>query len=215
MAKSSLFLNVVFLSGFIWIAGCGALDKNAPTKSNFKVAIQSALDKRPRCLTTLVPKDVPAIGKHLRPDTELEPYVAAGLVNRTEANVDARQDWMMLYGPKPGQKVPGYHYDLTELGRKVSHPNTRQHIIAGSHLDFCYAMPEVDEVVRFTQPADAMGMTVTRVTYNYHLANFSEWARNPAFANAENLDRDLSLASQPREESMELILTSDGWRDHP
>ncbi len=121
----------------------------------------------------------------------------------------------MLYGPKSGRKTPGYHYDLTDLGRQVSHPSAHQYMTAGSHLDFCYAVPEVYEVVRFTQPADALGMTVTRVTYTYHLANFAEWAKNPEFVKAEHLERDLSLATQPKENSMELILTSDGWSNHP
>ncbi len=81
MTKAMLFMNIIFLSGFMGITGCSSFDKKAPTKSNFKVAIQAALDKNPRCLSVLVPKDVPATGKQLRVDTELEPYVAAGLVN--------------------------------------------------------------------------------------------------------------------------------------
>jgi len=214
MTKSILLLTVIFLSDLIWLTGCSSFDKKAPTKSNLKAAIQAALDNNPRCLTALVPKDVSSIGRQLRPDGELEPYLVVGLINRAEAQVDSRQDWMLLYGSKSTQRVPGYHYDLTDLGRKVSHTTTEQYM-SGAHVDFCYAMPEVDDVVRFTQPANAFGMTITHVTYSYHLANFAEWARNPAFVKAEHLERDLALVSQPKQESMELILTSDGWRNHP
>ena len=214
MTKSILFVTIILLAGLLCITGCSAFDKKAPTTSNFKAAIQATLDQRPQCLIVLVPKDIPARGKLLRPDAELEPYRDVGLVSRTEEQVDARPDWMMFYGPKSNQKVPGYHYDLTDMGRQLSHPATHQ-FMSGAHVDFCYAVPEVDEVVRLTQPADAWGMTVTQVTYRYHLANFVEWAKNPAFVKAKHLEGDLALASQPKEESMELILTSDGWRNHP
>src|SRR5260370_36098930 len=105
----------MLLIGLLCITGCSAFDKKAPATSNFKAAIQTTLDKRPRCLIVLVPKDIPARGRQLRPDTELEPYRDAGLVSRTEEQVNARPDWMMFYGPKSNQRVPGYHYDLTKM----------------------------------------------------------------------------------------------------
>lgn len=45
---------------------------------------------------------------------------------------------------------------------------------------FCYGEPAVKEIVRFTEPGDMMGMTVSQVEYTYQLKNMPEWAKSKA-----------------------------------
>jgi hypothetical protein len=218
--KNTPFTETLIVGIAVVLTSCGIFDKKAPTKGNFKRAIQASIEGKPRCFEAEVPKDVPAWLGKLRLDENLEPLVAAGLVQRSNAQVPESQNpFAVSFGKKEAPKiVPGFHYDLTDLGKKVSRPVEARVAMFGASANerqFCYATPRVDEVVRYTEPSNVMGITVTEVTYTYHLADFADWATAPALAQKKFLQHALSLRDHPEEAQKTLILTSDGWRDHP
>lgn len=142
--------------------------------------------------------------------------MAVGLVSRAEAQI--KQTGWGSYEPK---LVRGYRYALTGAGEAATaasaklnrHPMTT--FFGQDQKEFCYGIPVLDEVVRFTEPANAFGMTVTEVTYRYRLTNIPGWAMNPAVAQAFFLQNQLAAEARPQEAKMDLILTSDGWRSQP
>jgi len=43
---------------------------------------------------------------------------------------------------------------------------------------FCYGEPPVKEIVRFTEPGDMLGMTVSQVEDTWQLRNMPEWTKS-------------------------------------
>lgn len=190
--------------------GTACTSKTAATKGNFKNAIQAELDKDPACISADVPKDVPSFNGRLRPDEQLEPLVKVGLVTRSQAMV--QQSVMdVMFGEKR-KKVPGLHYELSSLGKQYVKPVKRPMMgFGGPSANVCYGNRKVDEVVRYTEPASAMGMTVTQVTYTWKLTNVADWAKNPDVEKTYYTPRDLQAADTPEQANMDLALSNDGW----
>ncbi|WP_242416474.1 hypothetical protein [Sphingomonas panni] len=99
----------------------------------------------------------------------LDALAQAGLATRTESERPAR--WKGAEGA-PFVRQPLLSYAPTEKGaaylRTIEHQATREKVQVPS---FCLAKGEVVEVVRWTDPVDVPGSTVSRVTYRYRGAD--------------------------------------------
>ena len=74
---------------------------------------------------------------------------------------------------------------------------------------FCYGEPAVKEIVRFTEPGDMMGMTVSQVEYTWQLKNMPEWARSKAMqATFPQLERDNADTLKDKDA---VVLMNEGW----
>lgn len=69
-----------------------------------------------------------------------------------------------------------------------------------AHL--CLGDGKVDEIVRWTEPADMFGQKLTQVTYRYSATNL------PATLPAD----DRRQLETPQEAKATLVQTSDGWQ---
>ncbi len=66
----------------------------------------------------------------------------------------------------------------------------------------CLGDGKVDQIVRWTEPGDAFGQTMTQVTYTYSATNL-----------ADDLPKEMiEQASKPREAKVTLVKMSDGWQ---
>lgn len=98
-------------------------------------------------------------------------------------------------GSRPGPFDPTV-LDLTEKGRAEK--------VWDSSRGFCVGKREVDEVVRWTEPASSNGVLATRIDYTWKLGDRPSWATPELFSEVKGMEKpveDLAIAQK----------TSDGW----
>ena len=77
----------------------------------------------------------------------------------------------------------------------------------------CYGTPEVVEIINFTEPADAMGATVSNVRYSYRLVDVATWASDPVLSKQYQwLPERISNPSISKDD--DFVLTNNGWTHH-
>ena len=127
------------------------------------------------------------------PRTDLEALARVGLVSKTAAAVNGVQQ---------------IRYDITAKGRSSTFAG--ESIRAGEPNVFCFGEIEVDSISNFTEPAEADGMHVTRVTYTRKLTHQPSWAKDAAVQKAFPAYSAAGYETNPQTSGM--ILTSEGWR---
>lgn len=210
----------------IILSGCS--DPKKASEGNFATAINAHLAKTPACLDlptssvqpagenrgyTALPLyyDVPtrpgaAQDLFKRQTQQVDALVSAGLMQVKDATIPQRG---MFAEDSRSIKVKAY--DLTDSGRKaLAKPEEgSQNAFSSSRNRLCYGTPEVVEVTQFTEPADAMGVSVSRVAYTYRLKDKADWSANPAMLEAfPALKR---TTSDTIEDKADLVLTNKGW----
>ena len=100
---------------------------------------------------------------------QLEPLVRAGLIS---VETIQKND-----SAAPGQaRAADYlRYAPTAMGEKVIRKGANS-FLGGT--DICFARRKVVNVESFTEPVEVMGMTVSRVTYEYEMSNVEAWAKD-------------------------------------
>jgi hypothetical protein len=98
--------------------------------------------------------------------------------------------------------VPGKTYSLTGTGKAA---------LRGNGVDFCAGHYEVDQVLQFTVPGNAiMGTTVSEVDFTYNARDVPPWATNRDVQSAfPDLTKEIASGQHG---SAEMVLTNDGWR---
>lgn len=127
-----------------------------------------------------------------------EVLVKAGLLTATDGTTKDTQ----LFGNGP-KEVPAKIYVLTDAGKKaLADPN-------GKGTGLCAGRYKVDKVVRFTEPSNAMGSTMSEVSYSFSAVDVPDWAKS---ADVQQVYTSLAsqLADQQKGRTM-LVLASDGW----
>lgn len=205
------------------VAGCS--DPKTASKKNFEMAINDWISQNPPCLslpysgvraadraadTGVFPLYVEAaVSEHpMRLENQrkaaapFETLAAAGLLKGEAAEITQSG---YFGGPQP--KVAVVAYTLTPEGEKAFSAKGNSRMRADP--SFCYGEPSVKEIVRFTEPGDMMGMTVSQVEYTYQLKNMSEWARSkPMQAAFAQLARD---NAETLEGKAAVVLMNEGW----
>ncbi|KVL28714.1 hypothetical protein WS97_25550 [Burkholderia territorii] len=211
--------NTVFFSVAVAIllAACGS--KKDASNSNFKEAIDAHLakscvtvrpggfmggDAYPISVTLHVPDNFTSPQQTAERNADsTRPYevlVKAGLLTTKDGTT--KQVSMFGSGPKD---VPTRIYDVTDAGKKVlADPN-------GKGTGLCAARYKVDEVVRFTEPSNAMGSTMSEVSYTFSPIDIADWAKS---TDIQQVYTGLAseLADHQKGRTM-LVLASDGWID--
>ena len=197
----------------------GCSDPKAANEANFRKALEPAVHDRfcggvyaerlavpPEDGTEAWPVRVPLQALKGMGDFDkaaralLEQGARDGLLTRKVQVISAKR--VGTFGGPPAVQ-PVISYTPTSKGSEVFRP-------AGGdpsknrkpHAAVCAAKAEIVDVVRWTNPGDMFGQTVTLVTY--HVQGTDVYASAPT---------DLRKGvDQPREETTALVRTSDGWR---
>lgn len=197
------------------IAGCDS--SKTASSSNFKKLINDAMAKDcvvvgpgmnlnspgpyPHYVTLATPGFLMnAESVKIENDRMTGPYealVKAGLLTGRDGDVPA------YVGAK--NTVKGRIYDLTSEGKK--------YLIDPKTTGFCAAHYSVDAVTQFTQPGNAMGVTVSMAQFSYSAVDVAPWAKDPALLKVfTGLDKQLASGQKG---SAEMDLMNTGWKAHP
>ncbi|GIZ51874.1 hypothetical protein [Noviherbaspirillum aridicola] len=200
---TSLSLALVLL-----LSGCS--DPKAASESNFKKAAQAYLDSvYPKCYVT---QTFPYTTTYHtgRKDTGdlLHALVKAGLLAEKELSRQKTDGWMTAKGD---DFIVKSTFELTEEGRKhyKSDGGKPMGYDAGG---YCAGKAEVDEIVRYTEPSDALGTRISRVNYTYRVKDLPKWALTPELvAVVPALKQDVESKEKPVKVTEGFVLTNEGW----
>ncbi|MFV1416856.1 hypothetical protein QMK79_28070, partial [Klebsiella pneumoniae] len=76
-------------------------------------------------------------------------------------------------------------YDLTEEGKKYYKQDAAKNMRGENLGGFCFGKATVTDVSNFTEPSDAMGQKISRVTFTYKVSDIPDWAKSPEILNAD------------------------------
>lgn len=170
------------------LTGCSVTpDPKAATKENFATAINAWISKHPLCVS---PSSINEVGAHdswpRRVSNDIPLGPAHDEVAKARESNRASFDALVQVGllntktttvQTAGVTLPAIEYNLTAEGKKaIAGDQARFHSEAAS---LCYGRPVVDEVDDFTAPAAMYGgVTVSHVSYRYHVTDIPAWARD-------------------------------------
>jgi hypothetical protein len=180
------------------------------SEESFRPAIAAYLAQEPKCIgepAITFPASVPTAPFVLEESAD---YRAK--VQRLDALV--RLGLLTSHVQREGTVQQENVYDLTPAGREV-HRQVRPGRWDPTKpvAAFCYAAPEVDHVVRYTEPAEGAGVILSEVTYAYRLGKVAPWAEDPELRRMyPYVEQELATRSTPREATLTLEKASDGWR---
>ena len=186
------------------LALCCSLACSGPksaTKKNFARAIDRKLAAlNPVCIENrhTFPASVEADdgygNRFLKP---LQALKAAGLLESTET--DVRVLTANPFGPR--RTRPGFEFKLTAPGRAAWNESRRT---------FCFGTASVDQILRFTEPATALGVLMSQVQYTLQMPDRAPWSQVP-----EVIEQFPALQRFEKRrtegETAIAVLTSDRW----
>ena len=198
---SSLCDLAVCVVALSFLAACDNPPK--ADKSSFEKTLQGYYDAHPVCaaIPLTFPVELRSDGDAAR-KRQLEPLVAAGLIsvatiqkNEPAASGQAHAVDYLRYAP-------------TAAGEKVVREGANS-FLGGT--DICFARRKVVKVESFTEPAEAAGVKISRVTYDYELRDVEPWAIGPEIAGA--FPQIAALLAKPGDRATDvLVRTNDGWK---
>lgn len=214
MRKFTTFILVATASSVL--AGCS--DPKKASEDNFRSAIEPMVADafcRPLAvtqyrLTEKPSEDAPAYpvilgaaapqyvsSSETQMRNMLEAAAKEGLLTRTEKTEPA----VSGFSSEPLKPTQLITYQPTEKGKDIFRGVAGKR--GGSERpNVCFGRGKVDEVVRWTEPADALGQTMTQVTYTYSGSNFPD----------DTPKEMVEQASKPKEAKVMLVKMSDGWQ---
>lgn len=183
------------------LVGCD--DPKAATNANFQKALQAYYDAHPVCISLAItfPDEIGSGPfEPMRP--QLQALAKAGLVTTTRI----QKSEPTLSGPS--QLTTYTKYSIVSSAQTSIHDSADK-FLGGT--DICFAHRKITKVVSFTEPADAMGVNVSQVTYDYTLVGIAPWTKNPAVQSAFP-GIAAAIAKPDGEQTEALDLTNNGWR---
>ena len=202
---SSFFLLVLGLA--VWVAlathgfpplPAGFSPSMSASKGNFTKAIDAQLAKQ--CIAidlgTLTPFPI-SIANNDVTFARYNVLAKAGLLTAADSWVKPSQYSEIMAGT---QTVPGKTYSLTDEGRQaLRDPRT---------TIFCAGHYKLDDVVDFTVPGNAMGETISQVTFTYSPSDVPAWVNTGVQAAFPSLAKELAPKQQGE---ATMVLKNDGW----
>lgn len=198
---SSLCHLVVCVVALSFLVACD--DPLNADKGTFEKALQSHYDAHPICaaIPLTFPVEFRSDGDAAR-KRQLEPLVTAGLIS-----VATIQKNEPAASGQP-RAVDYLRYAPTAAGEKVVRKGANS-FLGGT--DICFARRKVVKVESFTEPAEAAGVKISRVTYDYELRDVEPWAIGPEIAGA--FPQIAALLAKPGDRATDvLVRTADGWK---
>ena len=207
------------------LAGCS--DPKKPSNANFEKAINAWIEKNPPCIA-LPRGDLPvaeegeeksdqaylqridaspgttpyAMEAKQKQRVPFEALVGAGLLTQKATTIKQKA----LFGGAETEKS-AIEYSLTDAGRAALAKNPERSAWTLSKL--CYGTSKVAEIVRYTEPADIMGMRVSQVNYRYQVTDLPAWAKDAKMLAAfPELKRDTATDLTAK---AAVVLTNEGW----
>ncbi|MDX3966792.1 MAG: hypothetical protein QHD01_09355 [Bradyrhizobium sp.] len=196
--RSNLFICAAALS---LLTACD--DPPRADDSIFQKTLQGYYDSHPVCaaIPLTFPVDLRSDGDAAR-KRQLEPLVAAGLI----AGTTIQKNEPAASGQE--QATDYLRYAPTAAGEKVVRKGADS-FLGGT--DICFARRKVVKIESFTEPADAAGEKVSRVTYAYELKDVEPWATGPDIAGA--FPQIATLLAKPGNQATDvLVQTDNGWK---
>lgn len=192
---------VIYTAALSLLAACD--DPLGANKANFQKVLQGYYDAHPVCasISFKLPIEFRSDSDAARKQ-QLEPLVRAGLIS---VETIQKND-----SAAPGQALAADYlrYAPTAVGEKVIRKGANG-FLGGT--DICFAHRKVVNVESFTEPVEVMGMTVSRVTYDYDLKDVELWAKGAdiavAFPQIETM-----LAKSDHQATDVLVQTKQGWK---
>lgn len=192
------------LGAFAAIPLLSACDDGPKASSdNFRQALQRYYDTEPVCISIAanLPIEIPADGDNIT-KRQLEALTRAGLLS-----VESFRKIEPAILESPERTSDHLRYRPTEAGTAAVRP-TADSFIGGTRI--CFAKRQITEVTSFTEPADALGVKSSRVTYRYDFKDVKPWAlRDGVRAAFPGIARLIDGTPDPRTDT--LVLTGDGW----
>lgn len=172
-------------------------------KSSFEETLQGYYDSHPVCaaIPLTFPIELRTDGDAAR-KAQLEPLAAAGLISvaTIKKNEPAASGQVTA--------VDYLRYAPTSAGEKVVRKGA-DGFLGGT--DICFARRKVVKIESFTEPANAAGVKVSRVTYDYELKDVEPWATAPDIAGA--FPQIAALLAKPGNQATDvLVQTDNGWK---
>src|SRR5689334_9456477 len=170
------------------------------SKDNFIKAIDAQLAKQ--CITINLESMTPLPVSIANSDVNFARYnvlAKAGLLTAVDSWVKRPTIFAIAAGT---QTVPGKTYSLTDEGRQA--------LRDPKATIFCAGHYKVDEVVDFTVPGNAMGETMSRVTFTYSPSDVPAWVSSTGVQTAfPGLAQELAPKQQGE---ATMVLKNDGWQ---
>lgn len=130
----------------------------------------------------------------------------AGLVTEREVQIEEK-DFL-----GKSRTVTKLSYDLTEEGKKYYKAAVSKNLRGDSLGGLCAGKATLKSIVQYSEPADMMGLKVSRVNYEYTVADLPKWASSPDLQKyVEGLKTDVDSQDTPVKKAEAVILTSNGW----
>ena len=189
--RTPLIVSALFAAGLL---GC---DHQKATDGNLADGLNHSLAHLEPC-PGYTASSFPMTANAISPRADLEALAGAGLVSKARFLVNGTDQ---------------IRYDLTDKGRDTTFTGEKApgetETPAQAKL-FCFGRLEVDKILTFTEPAEAEGMHVTRVTYTRKLTHQPGWATDKAVLDAlPNFAPDKYAKNQL---TTGMVQTSNGWR---
>lgn len=193
--------------GAIALSGCN--DPKKASESNFKAAAQQYLDTvYPTCYFRA---NFPfkTDGYSFNNTSEiLHAMAEKGLLTEKELS---RKHFEASWGTKAHDVVVS-SYDLTDEGKKYYKPDASKNMRGENMGGFCFGKASVSEVINFTEPSDAMGQKISRVSFSYTVSDIPGWAKSPEITSLDRqLKKDVDSESEPLKVTNAFLLTNKGW----
>lgn len=178
----------------------------APRNTNFPVTVQLEADDTGASADNK-PQTVTRQERIAQRNTELTRQYEA-LVDIGLLEVESGSAEVVPLFSRTAVRVPTKVYTLTPQGEKalVTGP---KNFLGGRSQGFCAGHYRVDDIVSFSEPSQAMGYTISQVTYHFSPNAVMDWVTKDTIAAAfPRLSKQLEKHQQDK---VALILMNDGW----
>lgn len=201
------YISPLICLGAIALSGCN--DPKDASEGNFKAAAQQYLDNTyPSCyFTANFPYKTDSFTFNNLPDV-LHVMSQKGLLKETEIS---RKHIEASWGSKAHDVVVN-SYDLTDEGKKFYKADAAKNMKGENLGGFCFGKATVSEVSNFTEPSDALGQKISRVSFSYKVTDIPDWAKSSEIiALNRQLEKDVNSESEPLKVTNVFVLTNKGW----
>ncbi|MCM2446200.1 hypothetical protein HGO41_13615 [Rahnella sp. CG8] len=136
-------------------------------------------------------------------------HVLAGKGLLTEKEL-SRKHVEASCGSKAHDVVVNSH-ELTDEGKKFYMVDASKNM-RGENLGGCFGKATVSAVSNFTEPSDAMGQKISRVSFSYKVTDIPDWDKSPEVAELNRqLKKDVDSELEPLKVTNVFLLTNNGW----
>lgn len=191
------------------LVACDSSDPKVLSDQTVTNALNSYYETHPECIRVAAefPVQIETSKDFGERDPEkLEPFVKAGLLEKTEKTVEREKRGFPKFGkdePPEVVEVTVLEYQPTSKGKEAM--STQKSFMTGKAKAFCYGSWKVQKVINYTEAAEKMGKKISEVKFTRKIAEPAPWATE--------LDRKLEGLEEEEHKTV-LVLTKKGWVHH-